>query len=250
MGIEIERVGIMAGQKVISFTVSTTPDNAASDVQAKATQKFKEELPEILGRLAAAVGPKVAEIMGRKAEEAVAVDYLAGRTLIVYDADLYPDERVLEDKRKIYENTWPDKTVVFVKFPSYFEPTLMDSYYEGWLSRQGKSTDDKATFDRIGIMMHGTRVVDEEDRPTGDPALQRGVNLYPVEPKELFGVVAKYLKPGGDLWLLVCAQYQRRWEEELEKSGCDFDVIIYPGGGEDFLYEKDAAPFIDDVLGL
>ncbi len=85
---------------------------------------------------------------------------------------------------------------------------------------------------------------------TGDPALQRGANLYPVEPKELFGVVAKYLKPGGDLWLLVCAQYQSAWEEELEKAGCNFEVIIYPGAGKDFLYENDAAPFIDDMLGL
>ncbi len=61
----------MAAQKVIRFTVRTTPDNAASDVQAKATQKFKEELPEILGSLAAPVAAQVAEIMGRKAEELV-----------------------------------------------------------------------------------------------------------------------------------------------------------------------------------
>ena len=249
VGIEIERVGMMAGQTV-RVIVKTTAANAKKDVEEAVERAAQGPLKEIMGPFAAPVAAQVGEIIGAKAEEVVAVDYLAGRTLIVYDADLYPDERVLEDKRKIYENTWPDKTVVFVKFPSYFEPTLMDSYYEGWLSRQGKSTDDKATFDRIGIMMHGTRVVDEEDRPTGDPALQRGVNLYPVEPKELFGVVAKYLKPGGDLWLLVCAQYQHRWEEELEKAGCSFDVIVYPGGGEDFLYEDDAAPFIDDVLGL
>ncbi len=240
----------MGKVKKIKVVVQTTTGNAARDVSAAVTQAVKAQLPEILGPVAAPLAPVLGEIMGQKAAEEVAVDYLAGRTLIVYDADLYPDERVLGDKRKIYENTWPDKTVVFVKFHSYFEPTLMDSYYEEWSSRQGQPTDDKVVFDRIGIMVHGARIVYEEDSLPAEPALSRGANLYPVEPRELFRVVAKYLKPGGDLWLLVCGQYLSEWEEELEKAGCNFDVIIYPGGGGDFRYEEDAAPFIDDLLGL
>jgi len=239
----------LAGQTV-RVVVKTTKATAKADVEKAVEQALRVQYKEMMGPLGPPVATTVAEIVGQKAEEVVAVDYLAGRTLIVYDADLYPDERVLEDKRRIYENTWPKKSVVFVKFRSYFEPTLMDAYYEEWLKRQGKFTEERATFERIGIMMHGARILDETGKTIREPGLVRGANLYPVTPKELFGVVEKYLKPGGDLWLLVCAQYQRAWDRELEKAGCDFNVIIYPGGGKDFFYETDAAPFIDDLLGL
>ncbi len=57
----------MVAQKVIRFTVRTTSDNAESDVQAMATQKFKEELPEILGPLAAPLAPVLGEIFGKSA---------------------------------------------------------------------------------------------------------------------------------------------------------------------------------------
>ncbi|MEE8639812.1 MAG: hypothetical protein V3T41_05320 [bacterium] len=57
----------MVTQKAIRFTVRTTPDNAESDVQAMATQKFKEELPEILGPLAAPLAPVLGEIFGKSA---------------------------------------------------------------------------------------------------------------------------------------------------------------------------------------
>ncbi|MEE8639806.1 MAG: hypothetical protein V3T41_05290 [bacterium] len=229
----------MVTQKVIRFTVRTTPDNAESDVQAMATQKFKEDLPEILGPVAAPLAPVLGEIFGQKAGKA-SKGWLTGRNCFLLASCDLEDANMKEAYDKLLDTPGERYTKDIITWTGDFAPGLIKERVLSYYEQIGVKPEDIKKCNRIGIFVHGY---------AGEPAVASRILGGPVYADEIFDAVELFIEPGGELWLFVCGGEQETWDEVVAKSKRSFRVIVWPGGGGECIFERDMEPYIGPMLG-